>query len=137
MNDEQYFRVAFGGVITGEYDLETTKKRFAKLFRLTAEKTNRLFSGKEYVLKDQVNEEVAMNFAIRIAEIGCECYIETLPEVVMTTGTPEFEERRNGDRRTTFRRSTRPQAKAQDRRALIGRRNDDQPRISNSQHVTG
>ena len=125
VSDETLYRVAFSGVITGEYDLPTTKARFAKLFRLDERKTDRLFTGKEYILKDKVSEDVAMTFAIRIAEIGCECYIETVPEEI-PTGASYDAERRNGERRTHFRRANRPGA-GPDRRVLVGRRRDDAP----------
>ena len=124
MSDEQLFRVAFSGIITGEYDLATTKDRFANLFRLDAKKTERLFSGKEFILKDHVSEDVAMTFAIRIAEVGCECYIETVHNEA--TGGMTAEERRNGERRTRFRRAHRLGADP-DRRVLVGRRREDQP----------
>ena len=51
MSDELY-RVVFAGVLTGEYDLPTTKKRFGRLFRLNEKRTEALFSGKEYIVKD-------------------------------------------------------------------------------------
>ena len=124
---EEIFRVAFSGVTTGEYNLATTKVRFQKLFRLAPEKVERLFSGKKYILKDQVVEEVAIKFAIRIAEAGCECYIEFLSEDAIAFGTRKFEERRRGERRVQFRRGPRQGAEVPDRRILIGRRRTDQP----------
>ncbi len=135
MNDAPLFRVAFSGVITGEYDLDTTKSRFARLFRLNQAKVDKLFNGKEYVLKDKVSEEVAMNFAIRIAETGCECYIETLPDIEIVAGSHKGQDRRKGDRRITFRRPARPGDITPDRRVLAGRRKDDQPRQTDPQQI--
>ena len=121
------FRVAFNGVTTGEYDLETSQERFQKLFRLPPEKVERLFSGKKYILKGEVDEETAINFAIRITETGCECYIETLSEDAIAFGASKFEERRRGVRRLRFKRGPRQGAKVTDRRILCGRRRSDQP----------
>ena len=128
MSDEQLFRVVFSGVTTGEYDLETTKTRFGKLFRLPPDKVSRLFSGKEYILKDKVIEEVAMNFGIRIAETGCECYIETLALGEGVYGSTHSPERRSGDRRVKYRRAERKGTTVSDRRITIGRRSEDQPK---------
>jgi len=133
---EELFRVAFSGVTTGEYDLETTKARFQKLFRLAPGKVERLFNGKEYILKFKVDEEVAMNFAIRIAETGCECYIETLCDDALAFGTMEFKERRQGDRRVKFRRGPRQGADVFDRRIFVGRRKADQPVPVETQKAT-
>ena len=120
MSDEQLYRVAFSGNITGEYGLEETKRRFAELFKLPLARAERLFSGKEFILKDKVSEDVAMNFAIRIAEAGCECYIEP----VRSSLIPSSGDRRHNQRRTRFRRAPRKGA-APDRRVLVGRRRED------------
>ena len=130
MRDEQLFRVTFSGVITDEYDLKTTKKMIGRLFRISPEKVERLFSGKEYVLKDNVTEDVAMNFGIRIAESGCECYVETVPDSVEIAASDGDTERREGERRTRFRRPSRPGSATGDRRILIGRRTEDQPKLT-------
>lgn len=128
MSDEQLFRVTFNGVITGEYDLETTKTKFKKQFELPADQVDSFFNGEEYVLKDKVIEEVAMNFAIRIAESGCECYVEELTEGGESTTDSNGTEHRRGDRRITFRRPSRPGSIGADRRSLMSRRTDDKPK---------
>ncbi|MBD3647827.1 MAG: hypothetical protein HUJ31_10335 [Pseudomonadales bacterium] len=126
MSDKTLFRIVFKGVLTGEYDLETTKKRFARTFHLDDNKAARLFSGKEYVLKDKVDEALAIKYAIKIAEAGGECYIETIPDENDPTARPGFIERRKGgDRRIRFRRPPRPGALVPDRRNNGGRRKED------------
>jgi hypothetical protein len=130
MSDEQLFRVTFSGVITGEYDLETTKNKFRVQFELPVDQVDKYFSGEEYILKDKVIEEVAMNFAIRIAESGCECYVEEITDNVESTTDPEKVEHRQGDRRITFRRPSRPGTIGADRRSLMSRRTDDKPKLT-------
>ena len=132
---KELFRVAFNGVTTGEYDLETTKERFQKLFRLAPEKVERLFNGKKYILKGEIAEEAAISFAIRIAEIGCECYIETLSEDAIAFGSSKFVERRQEERRIKFRRGPRQGAKVPDRRILVGRRKSDQSILVETQQA--
>ncbi|MEX0941033.1 MAG: hypothetical protein WD002_00640 [Pseudomonadales bacterium] len=124
-NDESYFRVVFNGNTTGEYDLTTTKVRFGRLLRLSEDKVNRAFASTEVIIKDRVTEAVAMHYAIRLTEAGCECYIE---EVAADTPGPDFEERRVRNRRTTFSRNNRPELTGHERRASHGRRQSDQPR---------
>jgi hypothetical protein len=128
MSDGQLFRVTFNGVITGEYDLETTKNKFRDQFELPVDQVDKYFSGEEYVLKGKVIEEVAMNFAIRIAESGCECYVEELTDDVESTTDSDKIEHRRGDRRITFRRPSRPGSIGADRRSLMSRRTDDKPK---------
>jgi hypothetical protein len=128
MSDGQLFRVTFNGVITGEYDLDTTKSKFREQFELPVDQVDKYFSGEEYVLKDKVIEEVAMNFAIRIAESGCECYVEEITDDVEFTTDSDKIEHRRGDRRITFRRPSRPGSIGADRRSLMSRRTDDKPK---------
>lgn len=126
MNDQPLYRIVFNGVLTGEYDLEATKQRFAKRFRLDRSKVDKLFTGKEFVLKDNIKEDVAMTFAMKIAETGCECYIESVPAQVDISRQPGFVERRSGEeRRVRFRRGPRPGAIIPDRRQNNGRRKED------------
>jgi hypothetical protein len=130
MSNDLLFRVTFSGVITGEYDLETTKNKFREQFELPADQLSNYFSGKDYVLKDKVLEEVAMNFAIRIAESGCECYVEEITDAVESTSDSEGDGHRSGDRRVTFRRPSRPGSIGADRRSLMSRRTDDKPKLT-------
>ena len=118
---DQLFRVIFDGTMTGEFDEATTKKRFARLFRLDAKRTAALFSGKEYIIKNNVTEKVAMDFMIKVAEAGCECYVQEVPDA----DEPDFDEKRKqGERRLRFRRGPRPGAIVPDRRLRIRRRKD-------------
>lgn len=129
MSEESY-RVTFDGATTEEYDLETTKKRFAKYFKLNLKKTERLFSGKVHILKTGITEAEAMKFAVAIANIGCECYIEPVPHDDDISHQPGFvERRRGGERRVnpSRRKSVRSASIRPDRRQNNGRRKTDQP----------
>ena len=122
MSGDQRFRVVFNGSLTGEFDPETTRRNFARLFRLDEKKTSALFSGKEYVIKNNITESVAMDFMIKLVEIGCECIVEQLPdESDFYSGT---EHRKSGERRLRFRRPPRPGAIVPDRRLKIRRVKD-------------
>ena len=108
--------------------MKLEKNKFRKQFELPPDQVDKYFSGEDYVLKDKVIEEVAMNFAIRIAESGCECYLEETTDAVESTTDSEGEEHRHGDRRMTFRRPSRPGSIGADRRSLMSRRTDDKPK---------
>jgi len=71
-----------------------------------------------------MSQSIARHVAVKLAEIGCETYIESVP----TTGPmadPDFEERRRTIRRIRYRREPRPGAIVPDRRLLASRRKAD------------
>ncbi len=117
---EDQFRVVFEGSLTGDYSLEKTKLRFGKGFGLSTEKINRYFSGKAITLKSNLTEDGAMDYAVKLAEIGCETYIESVNQ-----GIGYEEERRVTTRRIRFRRGPRPGAIVPDRRRTPSRRKED------------
>jgi hypothetical protein len=122
---EDSYRVVFDGSTTEEYDLKTTKKRFAKFFKLSTSKTEQLFSGKEHILKTDISEEEAMKIGIAIANVGCECFIELVPYDNDISKQPGFVERRkNDDRRVSGarRKVVRDTSIRPDRRQNDGRR---------------
>jgi hypothetical protein len=125
MSEDLLYRVVFNGNLTGEYDLDTTKRRVQKLFRLTDRTVSRMFAGKEVILKDNVAEDVAMNYAIKLADAGCECYIDLVPADDDISTEEGFVERRRGGRRMGVRRPPRPGAIVPDRREVVGRRRSD------------
>lgn len=128
MSDDGEYRVVFNGVATGEYDLPTTKQRFGKAFKLDGQRTERLFSGKDYVIKTGITEQGAMEYAIKLAEIGVECYFERVVEPIPEedhSDDPDFVEHRKSIRRLRYRRDPRPGAVVPDRRKVPSRRNVD------------
>ncbi len=125
MSDQKNYRVVFAGDLTGEYDLESTRRRFGKVFKLDETKVKRLFSGAEYTIKSELTESQAMEFAMKLAEIGCECWIDLMPDPDDISQQPGFVERRKGHRRIQFRRGPRAGAIVPDRRLLLSRRKID------------
>ncbi len=117
---EELYRVVFAGNLTGDYNLDRTKARFGKVFRLPAKRVDRIFNGREITLKSNMTEEKSMEFAVRLAEIGCETYIEIVP-----SDDDKYEEKRKTIRRIRFRRGPRPGAIVPDRRLLASRRAED------------
>lgn len=120
MTKEALFHIIFSGALSGEYDLQTTKRRFKKVFRLSDDQVEKLFSGKEFVIKTHVTESIAMKFAIKLSDIGCECAIQEALD-------PDLErlfEARIAQRRLSFDHVT-SGASVEERRLLIGRRKSD------------
>ncbi|MFT6432144.1 MAG: hypothetical protein ACJAVI_000179 [Candidatus Azotimanducaceae bacterium] len=118
---DKIFQVVFNGAITGEYDMQTTKARFKKVFKLTTTQLEKLFAGSDVVIKKNVDEDIAIQLAIKIANVGCESYIEHMP-----TEDPNIadENRKADERRVRFRRPPRAGAIVQDRRVNIRRGTD-------------
>jgi hypothetical protein len=55
-----------------------------------------LFSGKEYVVKNNSPEDIAMALAMKISEVGCECYVQ----VITDEDDVDYDEKRElGERR--------------------------------------
>ena len=125
MGLQAHYRVVFCGQITEEYDLNTTKRRMAEVFHLPAKKTERLFSGEGHVVKSNTTELLATEFAVKLIEIGCECYVELMPLENDISQQPGFVERRTSVRRLRFRRGPRLNAWVPDRRELPSRRRED------------
>jgi hypothetical protein len=117
---EVLYQVIFDATITGEFSLETTRSRFQKLFGLEEPTLNKLFSGKDLVIKKHLCEDDATQFSIKIAEAGCESVIESMPG----SGEEGGENRISGDRRTQFRRDPRPGALVGERTQSIRRGSD-------------
>jgi len=119
---DQLFRVVFDGSLTGEFDEATAKKRFGRLFHLNGQRVNSLFSGKDYVIKNNVTESQAVKFMIKVSEAGCECSVQEMPD----ENEPEYDEKRKKgqERRLRLRRPPRAGAIVPDRRRHIRRKKD-------------
>jgi hypothetical protein len=134
MNEsEELYRVVFAGQITGDYPLAKTKQRFGKVFKLEPDKVDKVFNGREITLKSNISEDRAMDFAVKLAEIGCETYIEVVP----SKEALGFEERRKTIRRIQFRRGPRPGAIVPDRRLTPSRRTVDLEALETQGHFPG
>ena len=129
---EELYRVVLAGNLTGDYPLERTKSRFGKVFKLPPKRVDRIFGGREFTLKNNLSEPGAMEFAVKLAEIGCETYIELVP----AAGT-EYEEKRTTIRRIEYRRGPRPGAIVPDRRLLTSRRQNDLQELERSGDFAG
>jgi hypothetical protein len=115
------FRVVFDGSLTGDFEVAIAKKRFARLFHLDAKKTEKFFSGKNFVIKNNIPEEEAMIFMIKVSEAGCECSLQEITD----EDELYYDEKRVGEeRRIRFRRSPRAGARTMDRRTKIRRKMD-------------
>ncbi|MFT5692232.1 MAG: hypothetical protein ACI92E_001563 [Oceanicoccus sp.] len=112
------YRVIFDATLTGEFDLETSKERFSKMFKLSNNKTESLFSGKKVTVKKDISEQNALNLMLQIANAGGKCYLEKMHEEKETA----VDRRQQAyDKRRKFRRGPRAGSIMQDRRLHIRR----------------
>ena len=77
MSDETLCRVVFNGRVTGEFDMETTRRNSRQLFRLHEKTVARIFAAHEAFPKVRIPESVAVTYAIKLASKVCECRIGT------------------------------------------------------------
>jgi len=123
--DEPLYQIVFCGSLTGEFEVAEAKSRFQKLFKLKDKQIEKLFSGKEHVIKSHLPEDRAMSMAIRIIETGCECEVEIIPDLDDISLQPGFVEHRKAIRRLRYRRDPRPGVIVPDRRDVSSRRKMD------------
>lgn len=112
------YKVIFDATLTGEFDLEASKERFSKIFKLSKNKTESLFSGKKVTVKKDIAKQDALNLMRQIAKAGGKCYLEK-----MRVEKETFVDRRQQvyDKRRKFRRGPRAGSIMQDRRLHIRR----------------
>jgi len=119
--DEPKYRVVLSGVLTGEFDHATTCTRLAKLFGLDDDRARSLLTERDFIIKNNLTEAAAMTYLVRMAEAGCESYLQE----VVDTEVPEYQEkRRNSERRQRTRRPPRAGAIVPDRRIALRRSYD-------------
>lgn len=114
------FRVIFAGKLNGKVDKKTARSDFSGLFKLKDQDVARLFSGKSFVIKQDVDQATAEKLQADLQSIGCESDIQP----VSNSGYKGEEKRKQGERRTKFRRAPRPGAITPDRRLGIQRKKD-------------
>ena len=68
------------------------KRGSPRPFKLDTKRTERLFTGKDHVIKTGISEQAAMEYAIKLAEIGCECCFERVVDAVVDdhSNDPDF-----------------------------------------------
>jgi len=67
--------VLYGEILTGE-NLETVKEKLAKLFNLSEEQVNTLFSGERQVVKKNIFNDDVMKYKYAIEKAGAVCHVE-------------------------------------------------------------
>lgn len=68
---EQQFNLVFKGELVRGADPVQTKQNMAKLFKISAEKVEALFSGKPMVLKKGLDFETGNKYRVAIKKAGC------------------------------------------------------------------
>ncbi len=75
-----HYSLFFSGEIHDEFSLETVKSNFKSLFNLSESQVEQCFSGKEILIKSNLNQTEALNLVVEIEEIGGVCYFLPLEE---------------------------------------------------------
>ena len=75
MLKNNYMIVLYGEILPGE-NLEAVKEKLAKLFNLSEEQVNTLFSGDRQVVKKNIFTDDAMKYKYLIEKAGAVCHVE-------------------------------------------------------------
>lgn len=103
------FNLIFSGEISPEFNLLQVKQNFKKRFRLSDLQVEKIFSGKNVILKKNLSEEDILKYVSVIDELGGVSYFEdstilNLPPGV-TKDRRRFDRRTRTDRRKVYRSS--------------------------------
>ncbi|MRI31743.1 hypothetical protein EOPP23_01870 [Endozoicomonas sp. OPT23] len=69
------YKVLFSGRLRQGVEPEQAKQSFAKVFKLSADRVDRIFSGQPVSLKKTGDKQVAEKFALRLEKLGLECLV--------------------------------------------------------------
>ena len=75
MLKNNYMIVLYGEILPGE-NLETVKEKLAKLFNLSEQQVNTLFSGERQVVKKNIFNDDVMKYKYAIEKAGAVCHVE-------------------------------------------------------------
>ena len=73
---EESYDVVFYGQLSGIYPIDQVKKNLAKLFKMSTQKVESLFSGKKVSVKKSVNFNIAQKFNKAFEQAGAVCVLE-------------------------------------------------------------
>jgi Zn-dependent protease with chaperone function len=79
-NIEKKYRVVFRGELEQSLDIDVVKKNLAQLFKTTPERVEKLFTGKQVTLNNNLDEISAQNYASELLTAGAVCIVEPMPE---------------------------------------------------------
>jgi hypothetical protein len=118
--------LVFEGEIDNSFQLDKVKLNFKHHFKLTEIQIKYIFSGKEITLKKGLSQKDALNFAMRIDEMGGVSYIEPMPPEVNLPKDIIHDRRIVGRRHHTDRRDHARAGISADRRIKSDRRKSEE-----------
>lgn len=71
--NEQKYRIIFKGEIIPNANLEEVKQKLAAFFKVDIKEIESLFSGKNFVFKENVNLDTAQNYMYQLEQFGVLC----------------------------------------------------------------
>ena len=76
LSENKTFKILFSGGTLPGFDLPSVKKECSKSFRLSTEKTERMFSGREITLKKGIQQDQAIKYLSYFKKIGLNVYFK-------------------------------------------------------------
>jgi ribosomal protein L7/L12 len=90
---EQKYRIIFKGEILPNANLEEVKQKLAAFYKADIKEIESLFSGKNFVLKENVNLDAAQNYMYQLEQAGALCQLVKMEtqskKPPIATSTPE------------------------------------------------
>lgn len=75
MMSDQTYRIIFQGRIQKGFSIDSVKNDFARMFKLTPEKTEKMFSGREITIRSDLSREQALKYEKAILKTGAQCRV--------------------------------------------------------------
>jgi len=89
---EQKYRIIFKGEILPNANLEEVKQKLAAFYKVDIKEIDSLFSGKNFVLKENVDLDAAQNYMYQLEQAGALCQLVKMEteskKPPVATGTP-------------------------------------------------
>jgi len=116
------FNLIFSGEIAPDFELSDVQLNFKNYFHLSEMQVKYIFSGKDIILKKNLNEAQVLQYAIGIDEIGGVTYYEPVSEAFNLPEGVKEERRKEERRKKTERRKSYRSGIVVDRRLHTDRR---------------
>lgn len=78
MTDEKRYEVVFEGGLVDGADPGAVRDNVARLFKMDAGRLDKLFSGKRYIIKRNLDKETALKYQLAMRKAGAVCRILAL-----------------------------------------------------------
>jgi len=118
------YQLIFAGEIKEGLNPDEVKESFARIFRVSDQQLEYLFSGESHIIKKNLNQEKILKYIVKLDEIGVISYVNILGnELLLPSGVTKDRRIRERRIRVNRRKTTRSNI-LPDRRRVVRRKNN-------------